>query len=269
MDKVSLNLKENINTRPKGLRTYKIKGVDHMIVAKKGGPSADQIKSADSYREVREHQKEFGVASMMSKALRSSLSQGMSEICETYVSGRLTAEFRNLAKLEEGITGKRPFCPSKHGHRLSGFEFNTKSPYNQIFGAKYYVRQGSTKGQVILHFPAFVPTDVFVIPDEATNFKITARLVALSDFEFDKVSETYRPKNQEIHGKYGSFECPMLPVLKIPTEPMTGQVSLPFNVDCGEEMGLFLVMAVSFFRYENGIFRHLAKDSAMQIHQVY
>ena len=142
---------------PKGYRRYKLKGIDREIIAKKGGPTARQIKTKASYKELRNNQKEFGVASMMAKTLRQSLSSGMSEICETYVSGKLTAQFRNLAKMEEGKTGTRPLFLSKHGHLLNGFEFNSKAPYEKIFGAKYFVKPGSQRGQVILHFPAFVP----------------------------------------------------------------------------------------------------------------
>ncbi|MEM9327255.1 MAG: hypothetical protein AAGA85_16420, partial [Bacteroidota bacterium] len=206
---------------PKGYRAYKIKGIDHTIVARKGGPSAQQIKTDAAYSELRENQKEFGIASMMAKALRNSLSPGMSEICETYVSGRLTAQFRNLAKHEDGQTGQRPLIPSKHGHLLNGFEFNTTAPYKEIFGAKYYVKAGSRRGQVILHFPAFVPDKTFRKPSEATNFKIFSRLVAISDYQFDADAGAYTPMDQMSHGNYGSYESSMLPMLKIPVEPMT------------------------------------------------
>ncbi len=262
--------KESVTTNvPKGYRAYKIKGVDHTIVAKKGGPSAKQIKSKRSYQELRNNQKEFGVASMMSKVLRQSLSECMSEICESYVSGKLTAEFRNLAKLEEGKTGTRPMRLSKHGHLLSGFEFNTGAPYKKIFDAKYFVKSGSRKGHVIIHFPAFIPEKAFSRPDDATNFKINARLVALSDFTFNAEEKTYQPKNEDVHGMFGSYESPMLPLLKIPTEPMTAQLSLPNPSQVKGGIGLFLVMAISFYRYEKGRFIHLAKDSGMQIHEVY
>ena len=253
---------------PKGYRVYQIKGVDGSILAKKGGPSAEDIKNKATYEELRNNQKEFGVASMMSKVLRNSLSEGMSEICETYVSGRLTAQFRNIATFEEGKSGTRPLYLSKHGHNLNGFEFNTTAPYEDIFGAKYFVKSGSRKGQVILHFPAFIPETTFKKPKEATNFKINARLVALSDYQYDMGQKVYRAVNKEFHGKYGSYESPMLPLLKIPIEPMTAQVSLDLK-ELPDEMALFLVMAVSFYRYENGKFQHLSRESGMTIKQVY
>jgi hypothetical protein len=258
-----------ITNQTKGYRVYQIKGLDKTIVARKGGPSAQQVKSDKNYQQLRNNQKEFGVASMMSKVLRKSLSDSMMEICETYASGKLTAEFRNLTKLEEGKTGTRPMILSKHGYKLCGFEFNPEAPYKKIFGAKYYVKAGSRRGQIILHFPSFIPEEAFSRPEDATNFKIVARLIALSDFTFDPKQGTYRPKNEDVHGSFGSYESPMLPLLKIPMDPMTAQLSVNKIFDVSPDMGLFLVMAVSFYRYENGRFIHLAKSSSMKIEQVY
>ena len=266
MRRVPVNAIETIV--PKGYRAYKIKGVDHTIISKKGGPTAEQIKTEPSYKELRNNQKEFGVASVMAKTLRGSLTDGMSEICESYVSGRLTAQFRVLAKLEEGEVGTRPMFVSKHGHNLSGFEFNKGTGYDEIFSAKYFIKSGSEKGQVILHFPAFTPDQVFVKPDEATNFKIKARLVAISDYTYDWHSERYFPSNSELHGKYGSFESKMYPLLKIPMDPLTTMLDVEHREDL-ENAALFLVMAVSFYKYEKGKFSHLAKESAMSIKRVY
>lgn len=252
---------------PKGYRKYSLKGVNHPIIARKGGPTAKQIKTKASYKELRNNQKEFGVASQMAKTLRQSLSTGMSEICETYISGKLTAKFRNLAKMEEGKTGTRPLFLSKHGHLLNGFEFNSSAPYEKVFGAKYFIKPGSQRGQVILHFPSFIPSKTFMFPKDATNFKITARLIALSDYQYDSSSQGYLPLNKDLHGKFGTYESSMLPLLKIQTEPMTGMVSIDNRI-IPEGTGLFLVMAVSFYRYENGKFDHLNKGSGMQIQKV-
>lgn len=271
MDKISLMKYNTLNSTdaisPKGYRTYTIKGVDKLIVAKKGGPNKEQIQNDPNYAKLRSNQKEFAVASMMAKSLRESLSPTMSEICESYVSGRLTAKFRNLTSLEEGQTGQRPMTLSKHGHLLNGFEFNSEHPYEQIFGANYFVKAGSRKGQVILHFPAFIPENTFTKPNEATNFKINARLVALSDYAFDSEEGVYLAKNKELHGKFGDYETNMLPLLKIPIEPMTAMVGID-HADIPEDTACFLVMAVSFYKYENGKFNHLNKESGMTIKRV-
>ncbi|MFT4834145.1 MAG: hypothetical protein ACI83W_002728 [Marinoscillum sp.] len=224
----------------------------------------NQLKPLKRQKNIREE----AVATMMSNVLTSSLSEDMSEICKSFSSSRLTAKFKSIAECEKGMDDARPLSISKHGHSLSGFEFNREAKYEDIFGAKYFIKVGSRKGQVIIHFPAFVPEHTFVKPEGATNFKINARLVAISDFQFNQDLNGYEALHEEHHGKYGSFESPMLPILKIPTEPMTTQVSLN-EKDLPEEIGLFLVMSVSFFHYDHRSFEHLSEHSGMTIKQVY
>lgn len=249
---------------PDGYRKYLLRGVSRPIMARKGGPTANEIKTKASYEGLRNHQKEFGVASRVAKTLRQSLSRRMSEICETYVSGRLTAQFRNLTKRGLGKPGMRPLFLSQHGHLLNGFEFNTSAPYREIFEAKHFVQPGSRHGQVILHFPAFVPTKTFKYPKEASYFKLFARLIALSDYQYHQVSGEYQPVNKELHGKYGGYESHMLPLLKTHTDSMTHMVSIGGRA-IPEGVGLFLVLAVSFYKYEEGTFTHLYRESGMQI----
>ena len=79
---------------------------------------------------------------------------------------------------------------------------------------------------MILHFPAFVPSRETKAPEGATNFKICARLIALSDFSFDNSAKAYRQLNKEYHGRYASFDSGMLPILKMPVDPITTQLSL-------------------------------------------
>jgi len=208
------------------------------------------------------------VALGISKTLLSSLSPEMMEICESYHCTKLTTQFKGLAKYSDGLVGTRSIQLSKYGKKLVGFEFNTDAPYKKTFKAKYHIKQGSRKDQVIIHFPAFVPDRAFKRSKEATNFKISARLVALSDFRYNQVEEKYEPLNADLHGKFSSQDSAMLPILKMPLDPMTSQLCLnqgffPSNTS------LFLITSVSFFVYDHGRFVHLGKEGSMQIKQVF
>lgn len=213
-------------------------------------------------------EKEFSVASLLTKTIKSSLTPDMSNICESYASTRLTAKFRGLAKFADGKSGSRPFLLTKFGEKMKGFDFNSDSPYKKAFKAKYYVKSGSRKGQIILHFPAFIPAKDTKAPEIATNFKISARLIAISDFGFDNVEQVYRQLNKEHHGRYASFESGMLPILKMPVDPITTQLSLD-QKELPDNTSLFLLMSISFYRFEQGRFKHLSKESAMHLEQVF
>ena len=204
----------------------------------------------------------------ISKTLLSSFSPEMIELCESYHCTKLTTQIKALAKLSEGRAGTRPIYVSKYGKNLSGFEFNNQSPYTKIFKAKYHIKQGSRRDQVIIHFPSFIPNKTFKRSEEATNFKISARLVALSDFRYDQSQEIYKPANSSVHGEFSSYETGMLPLLKMPLDPKTCQLSLNQRA-LPENVSLFLVMAVSFYTYDHGRFIHLRKEGGMQIKQVF
>ncbi len=250
---------------PKGYRAYKIKGVDHTIIARKGGPTADQIKNQDSYLELRNNQKEFGVASILAKSLRDSIPSELYKISEKYVSGKLTAQFRNLAKLEKGTTGTRSFILSDHAGELQGFDFNPDSPFPEAFSDRFFIREGSHRGHAILHFPEFIPSQMFNAPEGTTNFKISAHIVSLSDFYFDEEVGAYYPANPEFQGKFGSFETQMLPLLNFPVQPMTGQLSVNQGRSVPMKTGIFLIMAIRFFKYADSKFEHLNHGSSMRI----
>lgn len=213
-------------------------------------------------------EKEFAVASSFAKAVKSSLTPDMASLCESYWTTKLTARFRSLAKFADGRSGYRPFYLTRFGNKLRGFDFNSLSPYKKVFKAKYYVKPGSRKGQVILHFPAFIPTKETKAPEGATNFKISARLLALSDFSFDSIEKTYCQLNKDHHGRYASYESGMLPILKMPMDPITAQLSLD-QKEIPDNTSLFLLMSVSFYVYENGRFKHFSKQSCMHLEQVF
>ncbi|WP_339792496.1 MAG: hypothetical protein ACMVP2_27370 [Imperialibacter sp.] len=261
----NLELRKSAIDNPKDWRVYKISGVDRTIVARKGGPSANDIKSKESYQELRNNQKEFGVASMMARTMRMTMTGDLGDICETYSSGKLTAKFRGLVKGVDGPTGRRPLTPSKYGKQVEGFEFNPEFPFGTTFYPKYFVHPGQGRGHVILHFPGFVPQSNIAFPAEATHFKLTAKLVSISDFYFDEEEASYRPCNPDHHGLTDSFESNMFPDLKIAIQPITAQLSIVPPKGLPEKVGVFLLMGVKFYKYENAKYTFVKNGSSCKV----
>ena len=183
------------------VRVYKIKGVDKTIVARKGGPTSEQVKNGENYEDLRKNQQEFAAASNLAKTLRHSLPKKMAGICEPYVSGKLTAEFRNLAQKSDGDKGKRPILLSENGQSLEGFDFNSNAPFKQTFPTNIMVMSGSNYGQLILHIPSFTPKEDLMAPDNATHYQLFSHLLLLSDFAYKKESKEYNPCAPEVHAR--------------------------------------------------------------------
>ncbi|MDA0196524.1 MAG: hypothetical protein O2887_11245 [Bacteroidetes bacterium] len=192
----------------------------------------------------------------------------MANICESYVARRLKSKFRSIAKNGKKEHGHHPILLSKFGKSLNGFEFNSKKPYHDIFKGKYFIREGSNRGHLILHFPAFVPNQTLNTPKEATHFKLYNELVALSDYKYDE-EMGYTLMSKKIHGKKSEFYSSMLPVIKIPTQPITSQLSVNNGMGVSDNSALLLIMGVHFYQYQSGRYKPLPKESSLEIVKVY
>jgi hypothetical protein len=223
---------------------------------------------AGTFESTKLHQREFSVASSITRTLKENLTEDMTAICESYLTNKLTAQFKGLARFEDGKAGTRPIYLTKYGQELCGFDFNTMAPYKEVFKAKYFAKSGSRRGQIILHFPSFIPEKMLAFPDDATHFKISSRLIALSDFGYYPHEKSYRAVCKEFHGRSASFDSGKLPILKIPIDPITTQLCVDQKT-IPDNTSLVLVMSVSFYRNNGGHYHHLNRESTMQIEQVF
>lgn len=251
-----------------GWRVYKIRGVEKTIVARKGGPSADQIKLSPKYEKVRKYQQEFGAASALSKKVRQSLPTALLSHCESYVSGKLTARFRLLAERGEGETGKRPISFSKNGHLLEGFEFNSKCPLESVYHPKFLAKTGSIRGQLILHTHSYIPKQELFPPRGAEYYKIFAHLILLSDYVFNEKTHEYEALHPDFHGQYTTLESDLLPIINISRDPSTARISLYDGETIPVETGLLFIKGIVFYKKENNRIVETTSGNGMKINDV-
>jgi len=250
------------------LRVYKIRGVEKTIIARKGGPTSEEVKTGDNYAELRKNQQEFAAASNLAMTLRHSLPKKMANICEPYVSGKLTARFRNLAQLSEGAIGKRPILLSENGKTLEGFDFNSNAPFKETFPNNIMVMSGSNYGQLILHIPSFTPKQDLVAPDVATHYQMFSHLLLLSDYTYTKESKEYNPCAPEVHARKTTKENPIHPIINYPEESTTQQLSVYDGEALPSDTRLLLILGVKFYSYNNLKYIDLPGSSSMQIIKV-
>jgi hypothetical protein len=250
------------------MRVYKIKGVDKTIVARKGGPTSEEVKTGENYEDLRKNQQEFAAASNLARTLRHSLPKKMARICEPYVSGKLTAKFRNLAQLSSGDKGKRPILLSENGKTLEGFDFNSNAPFRKTFPTNIMVMGGSNYGQLILHIPAFTPREDLLAPENATHYQLFSHLLLLSDYTYKQELKEYNPCAPEVHARKSTRENPIHPIINYPEESTTQQLSVYNGEDLPGDTRLLLILGVKFYRYDNLKYVDLPSDSSMQIIKV-
>ncbi|MFT7031930.1 MAG: hypothetical protein ACJA2S_000426 [Cyclobacteriaceae bacterium] len=203
------------------------------------------------------------VATLITQTIKKSLDEEMIDLIQSYITVRLTSLIRNSFNVDKLLS-----IGSKSSD-LVGFDFNTSSLFKDTVNSKIFVRGGSHNGYAILHVPAFVPEFKLGIPDEATNFKICTKLVAISDFEYSEEMKSYSPMNKESHAAYGTFETNMLPVLKMQTQPITSQICINRCEPLGQDVHTILVMAIKFYNHQKGKFTHLADKGTMKVMNVF
>lgn len=204
----------------------------------------------------------YGIATLMSKAIFSSLDEEMQDMAEAYCSKRLAST------INKGFGASENQLSIRHaGESLENFEFNTQNTFSAGCCSKFCLREGSHKGHVILHVPAFIPEKELNIPKDATNFKICARLISISDFE--RNGEQVSINNKAQHAKVGIYETTMLPVLRIPTQPLTAQLSIPGVAAIHNDVSAVLVMGIKFYSYKNSKFSFMPERGMMKIKTVH
>jgi hypothetical protein len=216
-------------------------------------------KEKESVTQKIDKKNHFGIATLVSKSIFSLFEADMLEISESYASKKLASILNN--SFQENL-----FSLAHAKNELEGFEFNASNPFETGVGSKICLRKGAHKGHMIMHIPAFVPVKQLNVPKEATNFKISARLISVSDIE--KATDHYSLINKVQHNKVGFYDSTMLPVLRIPTQPLTAQLSIPNIGNIKDNVSTILVIAIKFYCYKNSNFCLMPEDGMMKIMKV-
>ncbi len=202
------------------------------------------------------------VASFMVQSIRNLLDGEMKSILEPYVTKRLASMLRGGFDNDNTLS-------IADASGLRGFDLGHTKDICNKFKSKCFIRKGTHKGDVIFDMPGFIPSDELGAPDEATNFKVCSKLISISRFEKDKISEEYFPKSIEAHGLVGKYDTPMLPLIKIQTQPITARLYINELKSTKKGVDTIMLTAIKYYKYTNGKFEHLPKNGCMSITQVF
>lgn len=203
----------------------------------------------------------FGIATLMSQSVFSSLDQEMKEMCESYASKKMASKINTGFKENQS---RLTFAGSKIN--LESFEFNSNNSFAQGVKTKFCLSNGAHKGHMIVHVPAFIPIEELDVPEQATNFKLSARLISISDYE--RKGDSFELLNPIQHEQVGSYETTMLPMLRIPTEPITAQLSIANRGVLKANVSTVLVIGVKFYTYKNSKFSFMSDEGMMRVIKV-
>ncbi|MFV5703339.1 hypothetical protein ACM55F_15835 [Flavobacterium sp. XS2P12] len=176
------------------VRHFKIKGNEGYFAGLKGGPTAEQVKTAPGFIRTRENMSEFAACANAGKSLRVGLSALMKQMSDSQLTGRLTAIMKKI-NIEDGseARGQRAVLVSQQSQYLKGLDFNRNISFNGVFSAPFTLIENLDRNESTLSVPAFNPLNYLNIPSGATHFRIINALSVLSDFVFNPATGSYEP----------------------------------------------------------------------------
>lgn len=200
----------------------------------------------------------FAVSTTISQAIINGLGEDLRGCIESYSSKKFASLLNNTF---DGTS--RHLALSDIRESVVGYDFNPEQAFDAGVSTKFCVRKGQHSGHVIFHVPAFVPQKDFNIPEGATNFKICARLIAVSDFE--KSGSDFHTRNIRQHGQVASYQTPMLPLLRITTQPITTQLRISNPGFSPVGISSVLILGLKFYHYGDKKFSRLADHTRLKV----
>ncbi len=144
------------------VRHFKIKGNEGYFAGLKGGPTAEQVKTAPGFIRTRENMSEFAACANAGKSVRVGLSSLMKQMSDSQLTGRLTAIMKKI-NIEDGseARGQRAVLVSQQPQYLKGLDFNRNISFNGIFNAPFTLTATVDRNESTLSIPAFQSFKLF------------------------------------------------------------------------------------------------------------
>src|SRR5690606_1126531 len=135
----------------KGMTYYFLKG--KYIARRSNPPTKDQIYNDPRFATVRANTKEFGGASVLSKAIRNGLGENEKIFKVARFSTRLSCTFRKIIQKGNVKLGEREANLSNMPEALKGFQLHKTLIFNLIFPANPVVTTDQNKLLITISFP--------------------------------------------------------------------------------------------------------------------
>ena len=251
------------------VRHFKIKGNDGYFAGLKGGPSAEQVKTAPGFIRTRENMSEFAACANAGKSVRIGLSALMKQMTDSQFTGRLTAIMKKI-NIEDGseARGQRAVLVSQQPQYLKGLDFNRNISFNGVFSAPFTLTANVDKNESTLNVPAFNPLNFLNIPSGATHFRIINAISVISDFVFNPATGSYEPAEPLLNETSNISYSPYIPVDTV-TTLVDVVATLPNNPTITTNVAVLGSIGIEFYQQVGVNYYLFNAGNAMKIQEVF
>jgi hypothetical protein len=183
------------------LSAYRMRGVDKIVVRRKGGPSREKIKTGESFENTRRTMSEFGGCSRLGSYVRMALTQ-IRHLSDYNFGSDINSVMRQV-QLRDGTSewGRRRITLSEHPRLLEGFSTTKKAPtFDSVVRAPVYYTMNRRDRSVRVDIPELLRDINYFPRNNHAMFRLTITLGIVPDVTFDVPSKEYLPPTWYNHG---------------------------------------------------------------------
>jgi hypothetical protein len=171
------------------LSAYKMRGVDKIILRRKGGPTPASIKTKPAFDLVRRNNAEFSGRATASRWIMGMM-WPQKALADYNIAGPLNALIKPIQELDqESILGQRHIELSKNKLLLQGFSLNRKNPFDSVVRAAGSYTVSREHGSAHVELPELWPEINFFSRQDLPFFGFQLTLGVVPDLFYQ-------------HGKY-------------------------------------------------------------------
>jgi hypothetical protein len=176
------------------LSAYRMRGVDKIVVRRKGGPSAEKVKTSPSFKNTRRTMSEFGGCSRHGSYVRMAMHQ-LRRLSDYNFGSDINSIMRQV-QLRDGTSdwGRRSITLSEHTRLLEGFSTMYKAPsFDSIVRTPVYYTMDRAHRSARIEIPELMRDINYFPQNNHAMFRLTATLGIVPDVAFDVAAKEYLP----------------------------------------------------------------------------
>ena len=197
------------------ISAYKMRGVEGIVVRKKGGASKEKVKNSPRMEGTRRGNSEFGGRATAGKWIRSVLFRQL-QMADYNVTGAINSLMTPIQKLDTvHPLGQRDVAISKNPWLLEGFSLNKEKGFDSFIRNPLTWSVSREALSARIELPALLPGINLLATDKYPMFGIVASLGMVPDFfysahGFQPSSRDYSPN----HGIMSTVDTGWFPTLQ-------------------------------------------------------
>ncbi|MCD9016009.1 hypothetical protein [Parachryseolinea silvisoli] len=176
------------------LSAYRMRGCSKIVVRRKGGPSAEQIKKSPNFANTRYTMSEFGGCSRMGKHVRYAL-HPLKALADNNFGSDINSVMRKVQLQDKtSLWGRRDIILSDYARILEGFPLNTENPtFDSVVRNPVYYTIDRERRAATVDIPHLLRSINYFPQNNHAMFRVIVTLGVVPDMTFDTVSREFQP----------------------------------------------------------------------------